>query len=200
MFDYNSYWVYHSMKLKPDMVPRPLFSTATEYTYANWKSVFCTFSWQDWCEFSKKFGETIQFALLRGMTVIGVGCGEWNDVFGDVLNGKPPFQDITNLYLKGQLKADWRFFAQKIANESLKSLHHPAGCPFWLFPYGYDQRTYLQDLAVYWDNIHENYHRPWETVLMGEDSPEVARIKRLSWVARQEIDYVASQSQQNLKR
>ena len=199
MFDYSSQWSFSSMKLKSGMVPRPLFQAATESTYAYWKDQFCNHSWQEWCEFSKKFGETIQFALLRGMTVIGVGCIEWNHVFGDVVEGKPPFQDITNLYLKGQLKAEWRFFAHKIANESLRKLHHPAGCPFWLFPYGYNQQMYLQDLAVYWDNIHEDYYKPWETDLMGEDSPEVARMKRLSWVARQQIDYVGRQSQQNLR-
>jgi hypothetical protein len=196
---YYSY-SYYSMKLKPDMARYSSVSSTGSYTYSDWKSQLSDSNWHNWSKFSKQFGETFQFAFLRGMTVIGIECSDWDSLFGDVTNESAPFQGMAKLYLQGQLKADWRFFAQKIAKETYKNLHYPAGYPDWLFPYGYNQQMYLQDLTIYWDNIHDDYYKAWEITQIGEDSPEVARMKRLGQVARQEIDQVARQGQQHLKR
>lgn len=196
---YYSY-SYYQMKLKPDMTRRSFVSSTSSYTYTDWKRQLVDASWRNWPKFSQQFGETVQFALLRGMTVIGIECSDWDRLFGDVTSEFSPFQGIVKAYLQGQLKADWRFFAQKIAKETDKSLHYPAGYPEWLFPYGYTQPMYLQDLAVYWDTIHDDYYKVWETTQLGEDSPEVARLKRLGQVARQEIEQVGRHSQHTLKR
>jgi hypothetical protein len=196
---YYSY-SYYSMKLKPGMTRSSSVSSTGSYTYSSWKDKLSDSPYSNWYKCSLQYGESFQFELLRGMTVIGIDCSDWNGLFGDVYQENSPFQKLSKSYVEGGFKETWRFFAHKIANETYKSIHYPAGCPFWLFPYGYDQRRYVQDLAVYWDNIHDDYYRAWETTQIGEDSPEVARMKRLGQVARQEIDKVARHSQQNLKR
>jgi hypothetical protein len=196
---YYSY-SYYDMKLKPGMTRNTSVSSTGSSTYSDWKSQFADYSWRSWPKFSQQFGETFQFEMLRGMTVIGISCSDWDDLFGNLYKGEAPFMGFAQSYLKGHLKADWLYFAEFIAKGTYKSLHYPAGCPFWLFPYGYNQKQYLKDLTVYWDNIHDDYYKPWETTQIGEDSPEVARMKRLGQVARQEIDQVGRHGQQNLKR
>jgi hypothetical protein len=193
---YYSY-SYSSMKLKPEYARGSISSTGS-YTYSDWKSQLSDSSWRNWPKFCQKFGETFQFALLRGMTVIGIACSDWDSLFGDVYNAVSPFTYLPQYCLKGGSLKDWDVFADIIAKWTSKSPHYPAGCPVWLFPYGYDQKQYLQDLAIFWDNIHDDYYRLWETAQIGGDSPEVTRLKYLGNVARKEIDQVAQHSTQYL--
>jgi hypothetical protein len=191
---------YYHMRLRVYMVRDNHVSKTDTETYSDWKSQFADYAWRAWPKFSLRFGETFQFALLRAMTVLGIESSNWDSLFGDILNESFPFDGITKAHLKGDLKVDWLFFAQKIAKETYKSIHYPAVYPEWLFPYGYSQPMYLQDLPIYWDNIHDDYYKPWDATKIGEDSPEVARMKRLGQVARQEIDEVGRHSQKHLKR
>jgi hypothetical protein len=70
-----------------------------------------------------------------------------------------PFQGLAKTHLKGELHADWRFFGDKFAKETYKTIHYPVGYPVWLFQYGYDQQQHVEDLAVYWDEIHADYYK-----------------------------------------
>jgi hypothetical protein len=190
---------YYSMKPKPGMLRYSSVSSTSQSDYNDWKNQMEGYSWRNWPKLSTKLAEDVQGALLRGMTVIGIGCSDWDSLFGDVYHEYSPFQGMAKAFPPGQA-VDWRYFAKKIALETYKSNHYPVNCPEWLFPYGYSQKLYLQDLAVYWDNIHEDYFLPWETTRSGQDSPEVVRLKRLGELARQKIDQAARQGSQQLKR
>ena len=103
--------------------------------------------------------------------------------------------------MRGTLDADWRYFAEKLAFRLTYAYRYfPSLRPEWLFSYGYTQRQYLADLAVYWDDIHADYSISWNIAPIGHDSPEIARLKRLAQFARSEIDSVARHSEQYLKR
>ena len=83
------------------------------------------------------------------------------------------------------------YFVEKLGRETKLSIHYPPLCPVWLFPYGVSQQSYLDELRRYWDNAHADYFIPWDTTRIGYDTPEVARIKQLGEVSRQQIDEVA---------
>lgn len=191
---------YYPMSLKRDMAQSNYISGTGFATYYGWKKQLPETNSGNWWLFRRQFNEAFQFAMLRGMTVIGVGCEDWGSLFIEVLGEYSPFKGVVKAYTQGNLKANWPFFAQKIAKETSTSIHYPAIYPEWLVPYGYNQKMYLQDLPVYWDNIHEDYYKPWKTTPIREDSPEVVRVRRLGEVARQEIDEVGRHSQKYLKR
>ncbi len=191
---------YYTMKPKPNLLRSNYIASTSSSDYSGWQSQFEDHSWRNWSKLANRYAEDFQFALLRGMTLVGIACYDWDSVFGDIYNEHSPFQGLAKAFLQGHLTADWRSFAKKIALETYKSNHYPAVCPEWLFGYGYTQAQYLQDLAVYWDGIHDDYYKAWDTTRIGQDSPEMARLKKLGAVARQEIDQVARHSTQTLKR
>ncbi len=196
---YHSYSFY-GMKPKANMFRSSYVSSTSSYTYEDWASRLEGYGAAPWRELSERFAETFQFALLRGLAVTGIAGSDWNSVFRDVHYEASPFQSVAKLYLQGQLQADWRFFAQKLARETYNSTHYPSLCPEWLFAYGYPQQQYLSDLTVYWDGIPDDYYKPWATTRIGQDSPEVARLKKIGQEARREIDEVARRSSQHIKR
>ena len=195
---YHSYSFY-AMKPKANMFRSSYVSSTSSYTYEDWKRRFEGYSADAWRKLEERFAEDFQFALLRGMAVIGIDCSDWDSLFGDIYRESAPFQGLSKLYVQGQLQADWRYFAKKIALETYKSNHYPPLCPEWLFGYGYTQRQYLSDLEVYWDGIPDDYYKPWASTRIGQDSPEVARLKKIGQEARREIDDVARHSSQHIK-
>lgn len=191
---------YGSMKPKPDKLKRTWASTPGSYTYESWKSKLEGSSAKSWQTFCEQFAEDFQFALLLGITVRGLILYDWDDVFRAVCQEYSPFQGFTKMYWQGQLKADWRYFTDKLAEKTSESLYYPTLYPEWLFPYGYIQKQYLQDLAVYWDNLADEYYQVWPDTQLGQDSPEIARLRKLGEAARREIDDVAKHSGQYSKR
>lgn len=191
---------YGSMKGKPNMFRVGYASTPGSYTYSRWKDYLDGPSANYWLMFSERFAEDFQFALLRGMTIRGTERSDWGDICYKICNESAPFQGFAKACFHGEVKADWQYFAAKLALEITKSIYYPTLYPEWLLPYGYTQRQYLQDLSVYWDNIHDAYYRPWPTTRIGQDSPEVGRLRQLGEVARREIDAVAQHGTQSIKR
>jgi hypothetical protein len=190
MMNYHTY-SYGSMKPKADKFRSTYVSTPGSSTYKNWKDYLEGPSANDWNTFSERFAEDFQFALLVGVTIRGMACSDWRDICRTLCNESAPFQSFSKLCFQGQVKADWQYFAAKLALETSKGIYYPTLYPEWLVPNGYTQRQYLQDLAVYWDNIHDEYYKPWPTTRIGQDSPELARLRKLGQEARREIDAVA---------
>lgn len=191
---------YSQMKFKLGMFRNTYVSSTSQSYYDDYARLLTGYDSDYWKKLEARYAEDFQVALLLGMTVTGIYCYDWKNVFYDLYHEHSPFQNITKLYLQGQLDADWGYFANKMAKESSKSIHYPAVQPVWLFPFGYDQSQYLEDLSVYWDNIHDDYYKPWETTRIGQDSPEIARLKKISQEARREIDMVAKYGGQHAKR
>jgi hypothetical protein len=188
------------MAQKPTMFRNSYVSSTSSSDYNDWKSRFEGYNAEPWLKLSERYAEDFQLAILQGMAVTGITCSDWNEIFRDLYHEFSPFQGMSKRYLQGQLAADWGFFAQKLAKETYKSIHYPPVCPEWLFMYGYQQADYLEDLAVYWDQIHDEYFKPWETTRLGQDSPELARLKKISQAAQREIDQVARHGAQQINR
>jgi hypothetical protein len=190
------------MKPNTRMFKKPYASHATEEVYSEWRDVFDGFTSYEWISLTNRFAEDFQFAILRALTIVGCPCSQWNvAIFRSILEQREPFEDVMQLYLRGVLDADWRYFADKMALDIFRPYtYFPSLFPEWLFPFGYTQQQYLADLGVYWDNIHDEYFRPWSFTRIGLDSPEIARLKNLGKQARSEIDQVARHSEQYLKR
>lgn len=191
---------YPTMKPKKEMFRGRNPQLTSGDTYQKWKLILEGPNANKWDKLTSRFAEDFQFAILRAMTITGVSCANWDYVFQIIGEAQSPFQDINTLALHGQLPADWRFFAHKLALETYINIFYPCLCPEWLFSYGYSQKQYLSDLAVYWENIADGYYRPWETTRFGEDSPELVRLKKLGQQARSEIDQVARHSEKYIKR
>lgn len=188
------------MKPKPNMFRTSYISSSSSYTYDSWKSRLEGYGASDWERLSKQLAENLQFALLRSLAVVGIATSSWDSIFRDIYYEYSPFRGFAKSIQTGQLQADWRFFAKKLALESDKSIYYPSLSPEWLWPYGYQQPQYLTDLGVYWDDIGDEYYKPWATTRLGQDSPEVARLKKIGQEARREMDEVARHSARHTKR
>ena len=169
------------------------------YSYQNWKSKLegsSAYSWNQLCE---RLGEEVRYAVLRGMAVVGVVVSDWDTVFNNIHYENPPFQGMSRRYMENSTSLTWIYFNNMLAADKSTRIHYPPLCPEWLFPYGYTQRLYMQDVEAYWSNVHDDYFKPWSTVQLGQDSPEIARLKKIGETARREIDDVARHSAQHLK-
>lgn len=174
---------------------------ATEDAYSSWRNIFEGDRAYKWKRITERFSDDFQYAILRAVSVVGVHPDAWNAVFDRISDEWSPFDQLTREYMRGTLDADWRYFAEKLAFRlTYANRYFPSLRPEWLFSYGYTQRQYLADLAVYWDDIHADYSISWNIAPIGHDSPEIARLKRLAQFARSEIDSVARHSEQYLKR
>lgn len=147
-----------------------------------------------WLRFRKRCREDYQRSLLRALAVTGTIPEDWNRIFDSAADGKPPFQDLDRRAYKGEILDPFDYFMEKLGREGKWRVHYPPLCPEWLLAYEYAQEDYLVDLEEYWENVDNSYYRPWSTRRIGEDSPEVARLKLLGTVAREEIDEVARQA------
>lgn len=195
----SSYY-FPDMKPKAEIFRSTYVSSTGSYHYDNWNSRLEGYGAFYWPKFCERFAEDCQFGLLRANAVVGIVESDWESVFRKVYNEESPFEGLGRTYLQGQLSSPWTFFASKLAKDSSFSIHYPPLCPEWLFPYGYDQRQYLYDLEVCWEKVHPDYYKPWATTRIGQDSPEIARLKKIGETARREIDDVARRGAQNLKR
>lgn len=193
---------YGSMQLKAPMYKKGASVCLTdEAHYSGWRSELENEFANKWLTITSRFGDDVQFAILRALTVTGVHCGYWNYNFKLIADEYPPYEDFAGRYIRGSLSADWRYFATAIALEVYGSTYFfPCVYPEWLFPYGYSQRQYHSDLALYWDNIPEGYKTPWNIAPMNHDTPAIARLKRLAQAARSEIDQVALHGKKHLNR
>jgi hypothetical protein len=191
---------YGSMKPKADKFRSTYVSTPGSYTYSDWKKYLEGTSAGDWNKFSEAYAEDFQTAVLRGLTIVGLECSEWSNVFWKICNVSSSFQEFAKACFQGQVRADWQYFATKVAKEISKRIYYPTLYPEWLVPYRYTQRQYLQDLAVFWDNTADAYYKPWPTTRIGQDSPEVTRLRQLGEAARREIDAVAKYGAQASQR
>ena len=147
-----------------------------------------------WGTFRRRYLEDYQQGILRALAVGGIVPNDWDRVFSCAVDGKPPFHDLDRKAYKGEIASPFDYFVEGLIQEGKWRIHYPPLCPEWLFPYNYAQRDYLNDLERYWENVDNSYYRPWPTRAVGEDSPEVARLKWLGEVAREEIDEVARQA------
>lgn len=193
---------YGSMRHKEWMfMPDVVIGPATEDAYRYWPNNFEGDDADGWKQITERFSDDFQYAILRAVSVVGISPYLWNAVFGRISDDQSPFEQLTRDYMRGTLDADWHYFAEKLALRlGYLDRYFPSLRPEWLFPYGYTQRRYLADLAVYWDDIHADYSISWNIAPIGHDSPEIARLKRLAQFARSEIDSVARHSEQYLKR
>jgi hypothetical protein len=166
-------------------------SSVSTHDYRYWKNYLEGSRASSWVKLNERFAEDYQFALLRAITIVGIAETLWNSVFDDVYKEKEPFEGLCKLHFEGQLKPDWHFFAKQLALETYRPSYYPARYPEWLLMFGYNHRQYLQDLEVYWDAIHPKYYQPWPGNRLGIDSPEVARLKKLGDLARDEITKIA---------
>ncbi len=193
---------YGSMRHKEWMFKRDeVFRPPTEDIYSGWRNVLEGSEATYWRSITARFDEYFQYSVLRAVTVAGISTDSWSGVFRRIAEEFQPFQDVTRLYMQGVFDADWRFFAEKVADDlSFSNRYFPCVRPEWLFPYGFGQQYYLADLALYWDNLHEGYKTSWNIVPIHHDSPEIVHMKRLTQAACFEIDQVARHSEQYLKR
>lgn len=174
---------------------------ATEDEYRGWREVLEGNGAHEWNRITTCFTEDFQFAILRAVTVTGTCTDRWSSFFQRISERFSPFEDLTRLYMRGLLGPDWHYFAEKIAVDiGYSDRHFPCVYPEWLFPYGYLQRQYLADLALYWDNIPADYSVSWNIAPIGHDSPDIARLKKLGEQARFEIDQIARHSEKYFKR
>lgn len=169
------------------------------YNYMDWERELNGASDRDWRNVCGHLDDDGQYSLLRGMAVLGVSVQDWNAIFRDLYNGSAPFQNTINGSSVGRPSLTWTYFATQLAQRGPKLVHYPPVYPAWLVPYGYSQQQYLQDLSSFWRNIHDHYYHPWPGTILHEDSPEIARIKKIGEEARREIDQVARHSSQYLK-
>jgi len=180
----------------PHMAPKqgwlPWFSSflATSI-YENWDTPLDAESAPDWPAFCQQFAENYQLGLLRALTVMGILPSCWNDVFVSVQCGFSPFENLAKDYFLNALGDPYYYFLGKLNGSTTLLNSLPSSCPEWLFPYRYSQREYLRDLAQVWENVHEDYYIPWATTRIGQDSPEIARLKKIGREAREEIDLLA---------
>ena len=162
--------------------------------YSYWQDQLRGESAQPFLAFCQQFGEDFQRALLIALAATGWLPYEWNPIFICILHGLSPYADLGKLYLCGQLQDPYQYFLKKLTTERVWFTYFPPTCPEWLFAYQYTQQQYLQDLSQVWDNIRDDYYKPWTITRIGTDSPAVARLKLLGREARQEIDHVARQN------
>jgi len=160
-------------------------------TYENWDTPLDAESAPNWPDFCQQFAENFQLGLLRALTVMGILPSYWNDVFVAVQSGMWPFENLAKGYFQNTLGDPYYYFLGRLNTDTTVISTLPAPCPEWLFPFRYSQRQYLGDLAYVWDNIQNWYYTPWETTRIGQDSPEVARLKKIGREAREEIDLLA---------
>ncbi len=192
----SSYNFRNKMKLKSSFRNVRVAGTNDDH-YCLPKNKFFLHAWE---RFRKRYREDFQRDIFRAMAVAGIILADWERVFVNAVDAKPPFQDLDRKVYKGEICSPFEFFVQKLAREGKWRIHYPPLCPEWLFPYKYSQQDYLCDLETYWEDVDNAYYRPWGMRCIGEDSPEVARIKWLGEVAREEIDEVARQTGLYLKR
>lgn len=195
---YQSYSFSNTMKPKKDRFRIGYVSYTSSSTYDDWSKRLDGPSAQLWQKLQTRFGEDLQLAMLLGATVIGISDTDLDRVFRSIYEETSPFDALSMTISSGGRTFDFMFFADKLAKETYYDVHYPCLCPEWLFAYGYSQQRYMTDLSLYWDGIPSDYYIPWETTRLGQDSPELARLKRLSQQARSEIDAVARHSSKRL--
>ena len=144
-----------------------------------------------WPRLQLQLAEDFQFGLLRALAVSGTIPGYWDHLFMSIGYGLHPFEDLGKSYFQGTLRNPHQYFLRKLTEECTEGGCLPPVCPEFLFPYRYTQRAYLSDLAQVWENIHEDYYIPWATTRIGQDSPEIARLKKIGREACKEIDLLA---------
>lgn len=191
---------YYSMKPNEKMFRHTSVTYTGDYTYRDYASKMQGPNADAWKRIQDRFGEDTQQAILRGIAVAGVGISDWEASWNKMCFGVRPFDTMAKDYLERKIDLNWTYFGDKFAKEMYLDVHYPPLCPEWLYPYAYIQRDYLSDLSRYWNNIHDDYYKPWATTQLGKDSPEIARLKRLGEEARREIDQVANHGSQHLKR
>lgn len=199
-------YYFSNMKPKQGVFNTTYVGSTSTGTYEHYEGFFNgseyvgSYGKNYWPLLEDRWAEDYQLAILRALTISGVSVYQMVEVFRYIYNEDGPFRGLGNDALLGKLRPDWKAFIDKIGKYSSWSHYYPCLCPAWLFPFNYTQKQYLSDLAVYWDNVPSDYGKPWDVTRIGEDSPEVARIRKVGKEARREIDVTAQHGQKHNKQ
>lgn len=194
-----SSYSFYEMKKKPDEFASSSITSTSNSDYTGWEEHFSGkeyvgyYDTNYWAKLEERYGENVQFAILKAMTLTGVRVYQWKEVFSAIYKETSPFEKFSSDIASRHTNANWLLLtvARKIAQNRSWHNQYPCVDPVWLYQFGYQQPQYLRDLAAFWDDIHAEYAKPWGNTYIGQDSPEVARIKKVAREGRREIDVTA---------
>jgi len=197
-----SLYNFYEMRKKKYVFASDSIGSTYDRTYEGWEEHFSGqpyvgyHSTNYWAKLQERFGEKVQLSILLAVTIPGIAVSDWKEVFADIYNETglfPKFSYDLTFYDAEDNLDWWALYADRIAKSNRFTNYYPCVTPQWLYPYSYylNQYRYIGNLQQMWLNIHTDYHIPWEGTRLGQDSPEVARIRMVGQEARREIDVTA---------
>lgn len=195
----TNYYAFSSMTKKANKFKALLVDPTSDADYMGWEAYF---SGEEhlrnndinyWTKLDQRYAEDVQLTILKSIAVVGLKVESWNRVFRLVSLELLFFTRFASKIVSGDYNANNLFLVVscRLTDSYQCTYGYPCVDPAWLYQYDYSQDQYLMDLTEYWDNIHPEYSKPWGNTRIGQDSPEVARIKRIAREGRHEIDETA---------
>ena len=147
------------------------------------------YSGTPWHLVKERYADSIQRDLFRAILVSGIYIGCWKTVFYNLYHGVDAWGEVNKNWFEKKAVPTWHQLFVLVVTVDNSTIHYPLiDASYWETLYGYTQFQYLADLKEYWDDIANEYYRPWHTKRIGDDSVAASTIKQLSQETQVEIE------------
>lgn len=165
----------------PTIVPLEI-STSWRFDWKNWNK-------GTWDIIEERYSDMLQRDLLRALAISGRPQHCWDAVFQKLYNGTDYWGQVNRFWFESKANPNWQhLFALVVSDPDYQISYYPVFEPLWLVEYGYTQIQYIADLAQYWDDISDEYFRPWSSSTVGEGIVAYEQIQHISQETQQDIE------------